>query len=145
MIQVVYSTQHWIVPRIVIGILAILLAAIIVSEGYARVKAGGSFFARPGRFFIEGCDRLKLAGTLVLFAAYIFCLDIIGFTFTSIVFVFLFNCLYAGFSKKSLLMSAVLSLAGSLIVSFLFGVIFNITLPSGICTVAFPGLGFTIY
>lgn len=42
MIQVVYSTQHWIVPKIVIGILAILLTAIIVSEGYSRVKAGVS-------------------------------------------------------------------------------------------------------
>ena len=38
MIQVVYSTQHWIVPHIVMGILVVLLAAIIVTEGMARVK-----------------------------------------------------------------------------------------------------------
>lgn len=145
MIQVVYSTQHWIVPKIVMGIIAVLLVAIIVTEGSARVKAGGSFFAKPGKFFIDGCDHLKLWGTLVLFAAYIFCLDIIGFTVTSIIFVFLFNCLYAGMSKKALILSVILSVVSALVISVLFGVVFNITLPSGICTMAFPNFGFTIY
>ena len=40
MIQIVYSTQHWIVPHIVMGILVVLLAAIILTEGMARVKNG---------------------------------------------------------------------------------------------------------
>ena len=145
MIQVVYSTQHWIVPKIVIGILAVLLLAIVVTEGSARVKAGGSFFAKPGKFFIEGCDHFKLWGTLVLFAAYIFSLDIIGFTVTSIVFVFLFNVLYAGTSKKSLIISLILSVVSTLIISVMFGVVFNITLPDGLCTMVFPDFGFTIY
>lgn len=145
MIQVVYSTQHWIVPKIVMGVLAVLLLGIIVSEGTARVKAGGSFFAKPGKFFIEGCDHFKLWGTLVLFAAYIFCLDIIGFTVTSIVFVFLFNVLYAGTSKKSIILSIILAVASSLIISVLFGIVFNITLPSGLCTMTFADFGITIY
>lgn len=145
MIQVVYSTQHWIVPRIVMVILAVLLLAIIITEGTARVKAGGTFFVKPGKFFIEGCDHVKLWGTLFLFAAYIVCLDIIGFTVTSIIFVFLFNVLYAGVSKKSLLLSIVLAVASSLIISVMFGVIFNITLPNGVCTMAFPNFGFTLY
>ena len=145
MIQVVYSTQHWIVPRIVMVILAILLVAIIVTEGMARVKEGGSFFVKPGKFFIDGCDHVKLWGTLVLFAAYIFCLDIIGFTVTSIIFVFLFNVLYAGIEKKSLILSVILAVVSSLIISIMFGVVFNITLPSGICTMAFPSFGFTLY
>jgi hypothetical protein len=145
MIQVVYSTEHWIVPRIVMVILAILLVAIIVTEGRARVKAGGSFFTKPGKFFIDGADHLKLWGTLVLFIAYIICLDIIGFTVTSILFVFLFNILYAGVGKKSLLLSVLLAVVSSLVVSVLFGVVFNITLPSGFCTMAFPDLGFTLY
>lgn len=145
MIQVVYSTQHWIVPKIVMAVLAVLLVAIIVTEGMARVKEGGSFFTKPGRFFIEGCDYVKLFGTLVLFIAYILCLDIIGFTVTSIIFVFLFNVLYAGTSKKSLILSAVLAVVGSLVIAVLFGIVFNITLPSGICTMAFPNFGFTLY
>ncbi len=127
------------------AIIAVLLIAIIVTEGTARVKAGGSFFVKPGRFFIEGCDHIKLWGTLVLFIAYIFCLDIIGFTVTSIIFVFLFNVLYAGTEKKSLILSVVLAVVSSVVISVLFGVVFNITLPDGICTMAFPSFGFTIY
>lgn len=145
MIQVVYSTQHWIVPRIVMGVLAVLLLAVIVSEGTARVKAGGTFLAKPGKFFIEGCDHLKLWGSLILFAAYIYCLDLIGFTVTSVVFVFLFNILYAGVSKKSLLISIALSVASTAVISVLFGVVFNITLPDGLCTMVFPDFGFTLY
>ena len=81
----------------------------------------------------------------MLFAAYLWCLNVIGFTVTSIIFVFLFNVLYAGTSKKALILSVILSLASALIISVLFGVVFNITLPSGICTMAFPQFGFTLY
>ena len=137
MIQVVYSTQHWIVPHIVMGILVVLLAAIILTEGMARVKNGEPFFKKPGKFFIDNCDYVKLFGTLVLFIAFIACLNVIGFTVTSIVFVFLFNVLYAGVAPKSLL--------SSIAIAVLFGVVFNITLPSGICTMAFPQFGFTLY
>ena len=80
-----------------------------------------------------------------MFAGYLWCLNVIGFTVTSIVFVFLFNVLYAGTEKKSLILSIVLSVASALIISVLFGVVFNITLPSGICTLAFPQFGFTLY
>ena len=146
MIEVVYSTEHWIVPRIVIGVLVVLLLAIIITEGMARVKAGGQFFEKPGRFFIENCDYLKLFGTLVLFIAYIVCLDIIGFTITSIVFVFLFNTLYAGAgSKRTIILSVILAVASSIIISVLFGIVFNITLPSGICTITIRELGITLY
>lgn len=145
MIQVVYSTQHWIVPRIVIAVLLVLLITIVVSEGTARVKSGGSFFVKPGSFFIENCNHVKLWGTLVLFVAYIYCLDIIGFTVTSIIFVFLFNVLYAGISRNSLILSVILAVVGSLVISVLFGVIFNITLPSGLCTMTFADFGITLY
>lgn len=145
MINVVYSTEHWIMPIIVMGILAVLLIAIIVTEGRARVQAGKPFFAKPGRFFKENYDKLKLFGTLVLFAAYIFCLDIIGFTVTSLIFVFLFNVLYTGFGKKQMIMSAVITVIAVLLISVLFGVVFNITLPSGMCSITFANFGFTIY
>ena len=64
MIQVVYSTQHWIVPHIVMGILVVLLAAIILTEGMARVKNGEPFFKKPGKFFIDNCDYVKLFGVI---------------------------------------------------------------------------------
>ena len=145
MINIVYSTEHWIVPRITMGILVILLIAILVTEGRARVKNGGSFIPKMGKFFIDGADFVKLFGTLILFIGYIFCLDIVGFTATSIVFVLLFNLLYAGCSKKSVILSIVLAIVSSLIISILFGVVFNITLPSGMLTLAFPGWGITLY
>lgn len=145
MINIVYSTEHWIMPTIVMIILAVLLVAIIVTEGRGRVKAGGKFFEKPGRFFVENCDHLKLWGTLVLFVGYIICLDIIGFTVTSMIFVFLFNILYAGVEKKSLITSAILAVVSSLVISIMFGVVFNITLPDGLCTLTFVDLGITLY
>ena len=89
MIKVVYSTQHWIVPRIVMVILAVLLVAIIVTEGMARVKNGGAFLAKPGRFFKKDCDHVKLWGTLVLFAVVPF--NILKGTIVSVVTVLLYK------------------------------------------------------
>jgi putative tricarboxylic transport membrane protein len=145
MINIVYSTEHWIVPKIIICILAILLVAIIVTEGKARVAKGGTFFAKPGQFFIDNADYVKLFGTLVLFAAYIIAMDILGFTVASIIFVFLFNVLYAGTKPKSLAISALIAVVASIIISIAFGVIFKITLPSGMFTITFVNQGFTIY
>lgn len=145
MINIVYSTEHWIMPKIVMVILAVLLAAVIATEGFARVKEGKSFIGKPGRFFIDHYDKLKLWGTLILFIMYIALLDVVGFTVTSIVFVFLFNVLYTGLSKNAVVMSAVIAVAASLLISILFGVVFNITLPRGLCTMNFANLGITIY
>ncbi len=144
MIQVVYSTEHWIVPIITMGVLVVLLAAIILTEGRARVQEGKPFFQKPGRFFLENYDKMKLWGTLLLFAGYIFALDVIGFTVTSLIFVFLFNVLYTGTSKKALIGSAVIAVVASLLISVMFGIVFNITLPSGMCSITFADFGFTI-
>lgn len=145
MIQVVYSTEHWIVPIITMGVLVVLLAAIILTEGRARVQEGKPFFRKPGSFFIENYDKMKLWGTLILFAGYIFALNIVGFTVTSLVFVFLFNVLYTGTSKKALIGSAIIAVVASLLISVMFGIVFNITLPSGMCSITFADFGFTIY
>lgn len=145
MVNVVYSTEHWIVPRIIICILCVLFAAIIITEGRARTAKGEAFFALSEKFFKENPDFIKLFGTLVLFVGYIMTLDILGFTLTSMIFVFLFNILYAGTSPKSIAVSLFIAIAASLIISVAFGVFFNITLPSGMFTITFVDLGFTIY
>ncbi len=145
MINVAYSTAHLVMPRIVIGILIILLVAIVITEGLARVKAGGSFFAKPGRFFKENADYVKLFGTLILFVGYILTLGVLGFTATSIIFVFLFNFLYADKNPKSILISVIIAVVASLLIAYLFGVVFQITLPSGLLTHTFVNQGFTIY
>lgn len=145
MINLVYSTQHWVVPTIIGVVLVVLLAAVIITEGLARKKKGEPFFAKPKAFFIEGYDKLKFWGTLALFVGYIFFLQILGFTVTSLIFVFLFNVLYTGVKPKALLTSAIITVVAVLAISILFGVIFNITLPSGICSITFANWGFTIY
>ena len=90
-------------------------------------------------------EKVHITGTLILFIGYIACLNVIGFTITSIIFVFLFNVLYAGTAPKSLLISILIAVISSVVIAVMFGVIFNITLPSGICTMPFPNWGFTIY
>ena len=148
-INLVYSTQHWIMPTIIIVVLILLGAAIIVTEGRARVKAGGGFFTKPGRFFEENYDKIKFWGCLILMVAYFGLLNVIGFTVCSIVFVFLFNTLFAGpermKNKKYHLVSLLISVVSVLLVSILFGTVFNITLPEGICTIWIPGTNITIF
>ncbi len=148
-IDVVYSTQHWIFPTIILVILAVLGLAIISVEGMGRVKAGKGFFVKPGRFFAENYDKIKFWGCIVLMAAYFFLLDKIGFTVCSIIFVFLFNTLFAGPSRmknaKYHVVSLIISVVSVLLVSILFGTVFDITLPSGICTLWIPDLGITIF
>lgn len=148
-INVVYSTQHWIVPTIVIGVLVILGAIILVTEGMGRIKAGKGFFAKSGPFFEENYDKIKFWGCLILTALYFFCLDKLGFTACSILFVFLFNTLFAGKDRmgnaKYHLTSLLISVVATLVVSILFGTVFSITLPSGICTIEFPSLGLIIF
>lgn len=148
-INVVYSTQHWIFPTITIGILVILGVLLIVLEGRARVKAGKGFFAKPGRFFEENYDKVKFWGTLVLLVVYFFFLDKIGFTIWSIICLFLFNTLFANKEQmknpKYHITSAIISVVACVIISLVFGTLFAITLPSGICTIEIPALGFILY
>lgn len=147
MIQVVYSTEHWIVPRIVMGVLVILLLAIVITETMAKKKAqaAGAEATKSKGFFKENADFKKLLGSFILFIGYVFCLEIIGFTVTSLVFVLLFNLLYAGLEKKAVITSIIISVVASLLISILFGVVFNITLPRGICTLELVQFGITLY
>ena len=99
-INVEYSTQHWIFPIITIGILVILGVLLIALEGRARIKAGKGFFVKPGRFFVEHYDKFKFWGTIALMVVYFFLLDKLGFTFWSIICLFLFNTLFANKAAK---------------------------------------------
>lgn len=130
-INVVYSTSHWVVPKFVISILIILGILVVIVEGMARKKKGESFFVKPQRLLIQNYDKLKFWGTLVLFILYILSMEIIGFLAASIIFIFLFNVLFCGtFEKKSLAISAIISVIASVGIWYVFGVVFNITLPT---------------
>ena len=148
-IDVVYSTQHWIFPIITIGVLVLLGILLIILEGRARVKAGGSFFAKPGRFFAEHYDKFKFWGCIVLMIVYFFLLDKLGFTFWSMICLYLFNTLFANQtqlkSAKYHVTSVIISVVACLIISVVFGTLFAITLPSGLFTIEIPSLGFILY
>jgi len=149
MINIVYSTQHWIVPRILMVIIAALGLLILVLKARKRVKAGESVLPKFGRFFEENYDKVKFWGTLVLIAAYFFLLDKIGFTVCSIIFLFLFNTLFGGKErlkdKRYHLNSVIISVVACVLVSAMFGTVFAITLPSGICTIEIPAWNFILY
>lgn len=149
-INIVYSTQHWIMPRILITIIIALGLLIFILEGRERVKAGGSFFPKfQGKFFAENYDKLKFWGTIVLMAAYFFLLEIVGFTVCSIVFLFLFNTLFAGPERMKDMRyhrnSLIISFSSVLLISILFGTVFAITLPSGFATIEIPAWNFILY
>lgn len=148
-INVEYSTQHWIFPIITIGVLVLLGILLIILEGRARVKAGGSFFAKPGRFFAEHYDKFKFWGCIVLMIVYFFLLDKLGFTFWSMICLYLFNTLFANQtqlkSARYHVTSVIISVVACLIISVVFGTLFAITLPSGLFTIEIPSLGFILY
>ncbi|MBQ3764298.1 MAG: hypothetical protein II869_04930 [Synergistaceae bacterium] len=71
---------------------------------------------------------------MILFILYIITLPILHFAWTSVIFIFLFNVLFEmkpgrPFEFKSVVISAVIALASSWGVWYLFFRVFNITLP----------------
>jgi hypothetical protein len=129
-IKIVYSSSHLIFPKIVIGILIILGLIMFIQALAENKKQGKSFNFKGKKFFVENYDKLKFWGALVLFILYILSLELIGFLPASLIFVFLFNILFAGAkNKKSILVSAIISIVASVGIWYIFGYLFNITLP----------------
>lgn len=130
-IKIVHSQSHLVFPTIVIGILIILLIIIIIQAVMKAKKQNKPFLdIKNKKFFVENYDKLKLWGSILLFVLYILSLELIGFLFASILFITLFNVLFAGTTKKrSLIGSIVISSVASFTLWFLFGYVFNITLP----------------
>lgn len=143
------STSHWLFPPIIMGILAILLAVILVLRFIRTRREGKPFLDLKGaRFFVPDWDKVRFIGTLVLFVLYILSMQKIGFLPSSIVFIFLFNVLFAGVGQlrqlipaarkgklfssaafKSVSVSLVSSIVFSVGVWYLFARVFNVTLP----------------
>lgn len=127
-INYVHSTAHLLMPKIVGVILVILLAAIVVSD-YCKAKRSGEKKERK-RIFAEGFDKIKLFGSFGLFAVYIALLEPLGFLVSSILAMFGFNLIFEGTKdKKSIAVSGIASVIFPLLLWFIFGYVFNITLP----------------
>ncbi len=94
------STSHWLFPPIIFGILAILLVLIIIQCFLRCRKTGEPFLDLKGKtFFVAHWDRLRLLGTVVLMVFYVFAMEWLGFLAASIIVVFLFNVLYNGVDR----------------------------------------------
>jgi hypothetical protein len=94
-------------------------------------KENRSFLDFKGKkFFIEKYDKLKFYGTIVLLILYILSLNLLGFLPASIIFISLFNIMYAGKKEpKSIAISIGISIIESLLIWFIFGYLFEVTLP----------------
>ncbi|NLB21176.1 MAG: tripartite tricarboxylate transporter TctB family protein [Clostridium sp.] len=130
-IPIVHSKSHEIFPRITIAIV-IILAIIIIIQYVNKSRQGDTkLFSLKGKhFFEENYDKVKLFGTIILLFAFIFLLEPLGFIVAGIIFMSLFNILFSGkYTKKEFLVSTSIAVIETMSVWFIFGYLFEITLP----------------
>ncbi|SDI39023.1 tripartite tricarboxylate transporter TctB family protein [Alteribacillus bidgolensis] len=128
-IELSYNNYHLLFPRIIISILIILGIVLLITNIIKRVK-NGNLTSFSFTFFVDNYDKVKLFGTAVLLIVYAGTLEIIGFIPASVLFMFLVTLLYIGnIRKKSIMISVSNSLATTIIVWYVFGQLFDITLP----------------
>lgn len=125
-IEMTYSEYHLIFPTIIISLLVVLGVILLITNLLKKRKSEGFKF----QFFTENYDKMKLYGTFVLLVIYGITLDIIGFVPSTIIFVILISLLYIGnVKKKAIMISITNSLATTFVFWYIFGQLFNITLP----------------
>ncbi|WP_425542219.1 tripartite tricarboxylate transporter TctB family protein [Salinibacillus aidingensis] len=128
-LEITFSESHTIFPKIVLSILITLLILIIVRRIVTRIKEGKSKKFNFN-FFIDNYDKPKFYGTIILLLGYGIIMEPIGFLLSSILFMFLIMLLFIGdLKRKSILLSLANSIITSVFIWFLFGQMFNITLP----------------
>ncbi len=127
-LEIVFSESHKIVPKIILIVLIILGAWIIITSYLENKKRGTK--KEKFKFFIDGYDKVKFFGTIGLLVAYVIALEYIGFLVSSIVFIFVTTMFFYGTNdKKTVIVSGISAITTSVLVWYLFGTVFNITLP----------------
>ncbi len=128
-VELKFSEYHTIFPNIMLTILIFLAVLMLFLNVIRRIKER-RLREFHFQFFVDNYDKLKFFGTLVLIIAYAFVLESIGFLLATILFMFLISLLFIGdIKKKSIFVSLTNSLSTSLIIWYLFGQLFDITLP----------------
>lgn len=130
-LKIINSTSHWVMPRIVMGILVVLLVIIGIQRLIHCRKTGTPFIQLKNyRFFRPGWDKVKLLGGILTFVAYIYLMEFLTFLPASIISIFIFNVLFDNErTKKSMITSGVISVGFSVFIWLILGVLFRITLP----------------
>lgn len=128
-IDIQFNQYHIIFPKIIFGILIVLLAIIMVQVLVKKIKEG-TLTQFKFKFFVDNYDKLKFYGTIGLLLVYVFALEKIGFIASSIIFMFLLTVLLKGnFKRNTIIVSIINSVTTSVLVWFFFGYLFDITLP----------------
>ena len=136
------KNMHFFFPTATAIICGILIVVVLIQRALKCKKENKPFFNfKNYHFFTPGYDRVKLWGSLILFALYIFLLPKIHFIAAGIIFVTLFNLekLFGqknntGYAMpmvnvKDLLISVAIAVIFSVGLWLLFFKVFNITLP----------------
>lgn len=127
-VHYIHSTAHLLMPKIIGVILIILLVAILICDYHKTTERGEK--KRKKLVFAEGLDKVKLFGSFGLFAVYIALLEPLGFLLSSILAMFGFNFIFEGTKDKmSIVISGISAVIFPLMIWFVFGYVFNITLP----------------
>ena len=91
-----FSNMHLFFPAVIGCILGVLFIVLMIQRARKCKREGVPFINLKGyRFFEPGYDKLKFWGSLILFTAYIACLEPMGFLWAGILSVTLFNILFA--------------------------------------------------
>lgn len=130
-LPIVYSTSHEVVPRIIFGVLVILAFIIFIQYVLKIRKENGKLFSLKGKhFFEENYDKVKLFGSAILLLIFMLIMKPLGFILSSIIIVSLLNILFsAKYGKKDIMLSIGISVIETMTVWFIFGYLFEITLP----------------
>jgi putative tricarboxylic transport membrane protein len=127
-LEIKYSEYHLVFPRIILAILILLLVVMLAMNIRKRIQEKNFKFQL--KFFKPNYDKLKFFGTIVLLILYVFALETIGFLAASILFMFIIMLLFYGdFKRKTIIVSIANAVTTSVIIWYLFGTVFNITLP----------------
>ena len=137
-VSIDFDRSHLFFPTIILWLLAILLAAIIVTSGIPLlrdVKSG----KRKLSFFAENLDKFRLFGSLLLLLIYFIAMDAVGrlfpnmgfgFLFMSIPFMFCTSLLYVhDINRKKLILISLNSIVAPGVAWYVLGNLFNISLP----------------
>ncbi|MDF2951230.1 MAG: conserved rane protein of unknown function [Anaerocolumna sp.] len=130
-VKIVFSQSHLIMPKIILGIL-IILGVVIFIQSLMKAKRENRpvMDFKNKKFFEDNYDKVKFYGTIILLLLYVFSMNLLGFILSSIIFLSLFNVLFTGKKDiKSIMKSIVISIIETMVVWFVFGYIFEITLP----------------
>ena len=127
-LEIKFSESHLFFPKVIFTILIILGIGIIIENLHKRrreQKTGFNF-----KFFIDNYDKVKFFGTIAALIFYVLLLEKLGFIIATLIFMFIATILFEGNLKgRTLAISAVSSVATTLISWYFFAHLINITLP----------------